>query len=168
MPQRRSTPRRSEALAASRSMPNTSMLPEIFGTSPMMVRVSTDLPAPDGPTKPRISPRLTSRLSPSSTRVDPNCTVMSRTRMMASEISGAMSHPDRGEEDRKHAVHHYDEENSLHHRGRRVLTERFSAALDRKPLDAGHDPDHGGHDRRLDDADGEVIDRDRIAQAQQE
>ena len=29
-------------------MPNTSMLPAILGTRPMMVRVSTDLPAPDG------------------------------------------------------------------------------------------------------------------------
>ena len=34
-----------------------------------MVRISTDLPAPEAPTKPRISPRLTSRLSPSSTLV---------------------------------------------------------------------------------------------------
>ncbi len=92
MPQRRSTPRRSAVLAASRSTPNTSMRPATFGTRPMMVRVSTDLPAPDGPTKPRISPRLTSRLSPSSTRVVPNCTVMSRTRMMASEISPRHAH----------------------------------------------------------------------------
>src|ERR1700712_2065202 len=121
MPQRRSTPRRAAASAPSRSMPKTSMLPRSFGTRPMMVRVSTDLPAPGGPTKPRISPRLTSRLSPSSTRVEPNCTVMSRTRMMASDISGAvllagvMSHPDRGKEDRKHSVHHDDEEDPLHH-----------------------------------------------------
>ena len=65
-------------------MPNTSMRPLTLGTRPMMVRVSTDLPAPEGPTKPRISPRLTSRLSPSRILVAPNCTVMSRTRMMAS------------------------------------------------------------------------------------
>src|ERR1700740_2744225 len=174
MPQRFSTPRRSEAFAASRSIPNTSMRPETLGTRPMMVRVSTDLPAPDGPTKPKISPRLTSRLSPSRIRVDPNCTVMSRTRMMASSISrarsltGVMSHPDRSEEDREHAVHHDDEEDALHHRRRGVLTERFRAALDREPLDAGDDADHGGHHRRLDDADDEVIDRDRVAQPQQE
>src|SRR5665213_3026374 len=98
------------------------MRPATFGTRPMMVRVSTDLPAPEGPTRPRISPRLTSRLSPPSTRVEPNCTVMSRTRMMASVVSparslaGVMSHPDRGEEDREHAVHHDDEEDALHHR----------------------------------------------------
>ena len=29
----------------------------LFGSSPMMVRNNTDLPAPDAPTKPRISPR---------------------------------------------------------------------------------------------------------------
>src|ERR1700744_4090030 len=98
------------------------MLPVTFGTRPMMVRVSTDLPAPDGPTNPKISPRLTSRSRPSSTRVEPNCTVMPRTRMMASlvapawSLTGVMSHPDRGEEDREHAIHHDDEENSFHHR----------------------------------------------------
>src|SRR5690349_10548647 len=174
MPQRRSTPRRWLASAASRSTPNTSMRPATFGTRPIMVRVSTDLPAPDGPTKPRISPRLTSRSSRSSTRVTPNCTVMSRTRMMASPVSaarsltGVMSHPDRREEDRKHAIHHDDEENSLHHRRGGVLAERFRAALDRQPLDAGDDADDGGHHRRLDDADHEVVDRDRVAQPQQE
>ena len=40
--------------------------------------------------------------------------------------------------------------------------------LHRKPLDAGDDPDHRRHHRRLDHADGEVIDRDRVAQAEQE
>ena len=50
----------------------------------MMVRVRTDVPAPEGPTKPWISAALTSRLRPSSTVVEPNCTEMSRTRMIAS------------------------------------------------------------------------------------
>src|SRR6202041_430734 len=168
MPQRRSTPRRARASAASRSMPKTSMLPLVLGTSPMMVRVSTDLPAPDGPTKPRISPRWTSRSRPSSTLVDPNCTEISRTRMMASAISGAMSHSDRGEKDRKYAVHDDDEENPLHHRRGGVLSKRFGTALHREPLDAGNDADHRRHHRRLDDADGEMIDRDGVAQPQQE
>ena len=44
-----------------------------------MVRSSTDLPAPDAPTKPRISPRLTSRTSLSSTILSPKATVTSRT-----------------------------------------------------------------------------------------
>src|SRR5436309_3884049 len=156
MPQRRSTARRSAPLAASRSTPNTSMVPDVLGTSPMMVRVSTDFPAPDGPTKPRISPRLTSRSSPSRTLVDPNCTAMSRTRMMAFCTSAAMSHSDRGEKDREHAIHHDDKENSFHHRGGRVLPKRFGAALHRKPLDTGYNADHRSHHRRLDDADSEV------------
>src|SRR6201996_1333616 len=174
MPQRRSTPRRALASAASRSIPNTSMRPRVFGTRPMMVRVSTDLPAPDGPTKPKISPRLTSRFSPSSTRVEPNCTVISRTRMMASvasaarSVTGVMSYPDRRKEDREHAVHHDDEEDALHHRRRGVLSQRFRAPFDGEPLDAGNDADDGGHHWRLDDADDEMIDRDRIAQPQQE
>src|ERR1700723_3220927 len=168
MPQRRSTPRRARASAASRSIPNTSMRPLVLGTIPMMVRVSTDLPAPDGPTNPKISPRLTSRLRPSSTLVLPNCTEMSRTRMMASAGSGAMSHSDRGEEDREHAVHDDDEEDTLHNRSGGVLAERFGAALHREPLDAGDDADHRRHHRRLDDADGGMIDRDGVAQPQQE
>lgn len=49
-----------------------------------------------------------------------------------------------------------------------MLAERFSAALHRQSLDAGDDTDHGGHDRRLDDADDEMIDRDGVAQPQQE
>src|SRR5882757_1612714 len=78
------------------------------------------------------------------------------------------SHSDRCEEDRKHAVHHDDEEDSLHHRGGRVLAERFGAALHGQPLDAGDDADHRRHHRRLDDADDEMIDRDGVAQPQQE
>ena len=45
------------SLALARSMPNTSMVPARLGSRPMMVRISTDLPAPEPPTKPRISPR---------------------------------------------------------------------------------------------------------------
>ena len=37
----------------STSSPNTSIVPERFGTRPRIVRVRTDLPCPDGPTKPR-------------------------------------------------------------------------------------------------------------------
>ncbi len=56
-PQRRSIACRSASLAAARSTPNTLMVPARFGSRPMMVRISTDLPAPEPPTKPRISPR---------------------------------------------------------------------------------------------------------------
>src|SRR5206468_3743179 len=80
----------------------------------------------------------------------------------------ASSHSDRGEKDRKHAVHDDDEEDSFHHRRRRVLPERLGAALHRKAFDAGDDPYHRRHDRCLDDADRKMIDRDRVAQPQQE
>jgi hypothetical protein len=66
-PQRRSTARRSASLTWSRSVPRTSMDPPRFGSSPMIVRRSTDLPLPDPPTRPRISPRRTSSDSALST-----------------------------------------------------------------------------------------------------
>jgi hypothetical protein len=34
----------------------SSMTPPRFGSKPMIVRISTDLPPPDAPTRPRISP----------------------------------------------------------------------------------------------------------------
>ena len=40
--------------------PMTSISPPWRGMRPMMVRISTDLPPPDAPTRPRISPRRTS------------------------------------------------------------------------------------------------------------
>jgi hypothetical protein len=49
-----------------------------------------------------------------------------------------------------------------------VLPERFGAALHRKPLDAGDDADHRRHHRRLDQAYGEMVDRNGVTQAQQE
>src|SRR5262249_4442849 len=167
MPQRRSTARRVAGSATSRSTPNTCMRPPPLRTRPIIVRVRTDLPAPDGPTKPKISPRLTSRLSPSSTRVEPNCTVMSRTLMIASEFCCAILHPDRREEDRKNAVHDNDEEDAFHDRRGCVLAKRFGATLHGKTLDTSDDPDHSGHDGRLDHPDNEMVDRYRIAQTQQ-
>ena len=56
MPQRRPIAELSCGSARSRSMPSTSMLPARLGSRPMMVRNSTDLPPPDAPTRPRISP----------------------------------------------------------------------------------------------------------------
>jgi hypothetical protein len=82
MPQRRSMSRRASASTAPRSTPITSMLPERFGIKPMMVRISTDLPAPDGPTKPRISPFRTSRSSFSRISRSPKPTVSCDTRIM--------------------------------------------------------------------------------------
>ena len=63
----RSTRARSGGVSASRSRPSTSIVPARFGCRPRIVRVSTDLPAPEAPTKPSTSPRRTSRSSPSIT-----------------------------------------------------------------------------------------------------
>ena len=65
-------------VALSTSTPNSLIVPDRFLVRPRTVRSSTDLPAPDAPTKPRISPRLTSRTSLSSTTLSPKATVMSR------------------------------------------------------------------------------------------
>ena len=56
-PQRRSIACRSISEAWLRSTPNTLILPARRGNRPMMVRISTDLPAPEPPTKPKTSPR---------------------------------------------------------------------------------------------------------------
>ena len=78
-PQRRSSARRAASLAFSRSTPSTSIVPWRFGKRPMMVRNSTDLPAPEAPTTPRISPPLTSSDRWSSTIWSPKPTTRSRT-----------------------------------------------------------------------------------------
>ena len=49
------------------------MVPSVASLRPMMVRSSTDLPAPDPPTKPTISPRNTSKSRLLWTTLSPNC-----------------------------------------------------------------------------------------------
>jgi len=79
MPQRRSSARRSASFAFSRSTPSTSIEPWRLGKSPMTVRKRTDLPLPEAPTTPRISPPLTSSVRWSSTIWSPKPTTRSRT-----------------------------------------------------------------------------------------
>ena len=55
------------------------------------MRSSTDLPAPEAPTRPRISPRSTSSVRFSSTVRSPNATVRPLTRITGSR--GARVHP---------------------------------------------------------------------------
>ena len=90
-PQRRCTACSCASLAASRSTPSTSIVPWRFGSRPMMVRSSTDLPLPEPPTKPRISPRRTSSARWSSTTWSPKPTTRSRTRI--ARVSGRVSMP---------------------------------------------------------------------------
>src|SRR3981081_884107 len=55
------------------SFPRISMVPLVASLRPMMVRSSTDLPDPDPPTSPTISPRNTSKSRLSWTMLSPNC-----------------------------------------------------------------------------------------------
>ena len=75
--------------AASRSVPRISMVPWRFGIRPRMVRSSTDLPPPEAPTTPRISPRRTSSDRWSMTIWSPNPTTRSRTRMAGCCVGAA-------------------------------------------------------------------------------
>jgi hypothetical protein len=61
MPQRRRIFFASSSLRPIMFSPRTSTSPSIGVCSPMMERISTDLPVPDPPTTPRISPGRTSR-----------------------------------------------------------------------------------------------------------
>src|SRR5215471_5314609 len=147
IPHRRSISWRCTSPASSRLTPSTSMRPCSFGSSPTMVRVRTDLPAPEAPTKPRISPRYTSSVTPLRILLPLSSTTRSRTSMTDSL---AISHPDRREEHGEDAVEHDDQEDRFHHRVRGLLAERFGASLNLQAFHACHDADHQRHERRLD------------------
>ena len=97
-------------------------------TSPMMVRISTDLPAPEPPTKPRISPRKTSSVD-----------VVEHRRAAETDdevahadhrcVAAHRSHPDAGEEHGEQAVEHDDEKDRFDHRGGGLEPERGGAAF---------------------------------------
>src|SRR5688572_26051273 len=101
--------------------------------SPIVVLSSTLLPVPDGPTMARISPRATSRLTPSSTGASKRlCT--SRYSMMAS----AMSVEEQRREDGVRDEHGDDHE---HHRGGGRSTDAFRAAGGEQPHVHGNERD---------------------------
>ena len=102
------------------------------------------------PTKPRISPRMMSSDSLSSTILSPKATVMSRTdstislvrrrsgrshRRSAAASLIAPSEIDRRVEHGEQAVEDDDDEDRLHHRSGDVLAERFGAAADLQAFD---------------------------------
>src|SRR5438874_3733515 len=53
------------------SCPSKMMLPAVTGSSAVTRRASVDLPQPDSPTRPSVSPRLISRSTPSTARTAP-------------------------------------------------------------------------------------------------
>ena len=67
--------------------PNTSISPSSGVCSPMIERISTDLPVPEPPTTPRISPRRTSRSRSSWMTCSPKLLVRPRTSMTVSRLS---------------------------------------------------------------------------------
>ena len=90
-----------------------------FGMRPMMVRSSTDLPLPEPPTRPRISPRRTSSDRWSSTMWSPKPTTRSRTRITMVVVRRHHGHiPIEAKKMAKNAVEHDHQEDRLHHRGR--------------------------------------------------
>ncbi len=85
-PKRRSTCERRSADSSSRFSPNTLTLPAFGRRRPTMLRRSTDLPVPDPPTTPRISPRRMSRSRPSCTVWLPKRLTSPRTWISASSL----------------------------------------------------------------------------------
>ena len=56
-------------------------VPDVGGSSVTIMRMSVDLPAPFGPSSPKISPALTSNVMPLTAVKSPNVLTMSRTSM---------------------------------------------------------------------------------------
>ncbi len=78
-PKRRCSALNPFGVRASRSCPKTAMLPARLGTRPRIVRVRTDLPMPEPPTKPSTSPCTTSRSRSCMMILSPKPTVSPRT-----------------------------------------------------------------------------------------
>src|SRR5690606_38245776 len=125
----------SESLILSTSSPKRRIVRERLGVSPSTVRNSADLPEPEAPTQPRISPRLASSDRLCETVFGPNATVTSaadRTTSPCPSASGsamecsltpAISEIDRRVEHGEKSVEHDDHENRLHDRGCDLLSE---------------------------------------------
>src|SRR6478736_8946560 len=82
-----------------------------------------------------------------------------------STVATIGSHPNRGKENRKHAVENDDEEDRLHHGSRGLQAKRFGASLHTQTFAASDDPDDERHEWRLDHADLEVGYRDGFSDA---
>src|SRR4051795_492922 len=145
------------------------MVPARFGTRPRIVRVRTDLPCPDAPTKPRISPLYTSRSRPFMMVRSPKPTSRPRTLMTTSRSrsrSGcdrvsSISVPNGRKKHGEEAVEHDDHKDRLHDRGCDMPAEGLRRPLDGEAFDGRDDADHQRHERRLQDTDQERVEADR-------
>ena len=63
--------RRSSPLRVVTSVPSKTMRPPVVSTSRITARAKVDLPQPDSPTRPSVSPRFTSSETPSTARTEP-------------------------------------------------------------------------------------------------
>ncbi len=70
------------------STPSTTAVPDVGFSSPHIMRMAVDLPAPFAPRNPKISPRSTAKLMRSTAVNAPNFRVRSRTRIAESAIIG--------------------------------------------------------------------------------
>src|SRR5688572_28696304 len=130
------------------------MAPALLGTRPRMARVRTDLPCPEAPTKPRISPRYTSRSSPFRMVFSPKPTSTPRTLMITSgfwsgmgwRLSSIASVPDGREEHGEKAIEHDDHEDGLHHGGGDVAAQGLGGSGDRKAFQRCDDADDERHE----------------------
>src|SRR5487761_212338 len=156
-------PRRRRSVCPGRpiSSPKTSIVPAAGGTSPTIVRSSTDLPEPEAPTTPSTSPARRSNVaSRSSTR--PSIRV-ARPRTCTTGAAAA-SDAELVEEDREERIEHNDQENSLDHGLRRMPADALGAAGHPQTLVAADQRNAGGEERRLYDTEKYAPQRHRTAQ----
>src|SRR5262245_420589 len=73
--------RRTPSACVTISKPCTSAVPEVGGRSVVSMRMSVDLPAPFGPSRPKTSPSSTAKLIPFTATKSPNFFTICRTSM---------------------------------------------------------------------------------------
>ena len=116
----------------------------------MIERISTDLPVPDPPTTPRISPRQTVEVEilVDDLLAEAIAQAADRDDRLGFGLRPAPS--DRAEEDGEDGVEHDHEEDRLDDRGGRAQADFFRIALDQHALEAARQRDDEAEDRRLD------------------
>ena len=75
--------RRTPSACLTMSKPLMIAVPEVGGSSVTIIRMSVDLPAPFGPSRPKISPSSTAKLMPFTAVKSPNFLTMFRTSIAA-------------------------------------------------------------------------------------